>query len=224
MKRALLPSAVGIAMLALIVPLATADHRPGHQNPDLTIEADPNVQVWPRQVTISGTLRGTDVAGKTIELGANEHPFTEGFESVETTTTDAEGDYSFRVMPEEHTNYRTRTTDVEPEEVSAAEPVRSRMKITRRVSDRTPFDGEEITFSGRVGPAHPGMHVLIQRRRPSGTWKTMTTTPLGEELSDGTSEYSTEVEMNRDGRWRARIRRDANHLGRVSRRVFINVQ
>jgi hypothetical protein len=204
--------------------VATAHHRPGHQNPDLTIEAEPNVQLWPRQVTISGTLRGQDNAGKAIELGGNPHPFTGAFTSLETTTTDAEGDYSFQVTPDEHTSYRTRATDVSPREVSASEIVRSRMKITRRVSDRTPPDGGTITFSGRVGPAHEGMHVLIQRRRPSGTWRTMTTTPLGEALSDGTSEYSTEIEMNRDGVWRARIRADADHFGNKSRRVRINVQ
>src|SRR5688500_15727303 len=104
MRRILSMTAAVVASVALLVPLvATADHRPGHQNPDLRIEADPNVQVWPRQVTISGTLRGADNAGKTIELGANEHPFTGGFESVGTTTTDAEGDYSFQVMPTQHT-------------------------------------------------------------------------------------------------------------------------
>jgi hypothetical protein len=225
MNRTLFAAAAAVATAALIVPLvATADHRPGHKNTALTIEADPNVQVWPRTVTVSGTLRGPDNAGKTIELDANTYPFTGGFTSVGTTTTNSQGDYSFpAVKLSNHTTYRARATNVQPRETSAEEIVRSRMKITRRVSDRTPPDGGTITFSGRVGPAHQGMNVLIQRRRPSGTWRTMTTAPLGPALSDGTSAYSAEIEMNRDGRWRARVRADADHFGNKSRRVRINV-
>ena len=225
MNRTLFATVATVATAALIVPLvATADHRPGHKNPALTIEADPNVQVWPRLVTISGTLRGPDNANKTIELDANTYPFSGGFTSVGTTTTNDQGDYSFQqVKQQNHTTYRTRATDVQPRETSAEEIVRMRMKITRRVSDRTPPDGGTITFSGRVGPAHPGMNVLIQRRRPSGTWRTMTAAPLGQQLTDGTSAYSTEIEMNRDGTWRARVRADADHFGNTSRRVRIDV-
>ena len=228
MKRALSATVAVGASVALLAPLvATADHRPGHRanppNPDLSIAAEPDVQRWPRQVTISGRLHGPDNTGKTIELGENPHPFTGGFRSVGTTTTDAQGDYSFQVRPEEHTNYRVRTVGIEPPEVSAVEAVRSRMKITRRVSDKTPADGEEITFSGRVGPAHEGLHVLIQRRRPSGTWRTVTSTPLGEADADNHSPYSTDVQINRDGVWRARIRGDENHLGNKSRRVRFEV-
>ena len=124
-----------------------------------------------KTTTISGRLRVQDNAGKTIELGENPYPFTgnQQFKSVGTTTTDANGDYSFQVAPELNTNYRTRTTDVDPEEVSDAVFVRVKMRITRSVSDRTPDRGEEVTFSGKVRPAHDGMNVLIQRRRPSGT-------------------------------------------------------
>lgn len=223
MKRALSAAVAVLAVGALLAPLA-APAKKNNANPALTIEAQPGVQVWPRQVTISGTLRGPDNAGKMIELGENPFPLTGGFKSVGTTTTDDKGDYSFQVTPQEHTNYRTRATEAQPPEVSGAVTVRSRMKITRRVSDRTPPDGGTITFSGRVGPAHEGNDVLIQRRRPSGTWKTMTSTPLGAAQSDGTSLYSTEVEINRDGAWRARIRSDADHFGNKSRRVRFDVQ
>ncbi len=223
MKRVLSAAVAVLAVGALLAPLA-ATARKNNSNPNLTIEASPGVQVWPRQVTISGTLHGPDNAGKTIELGENPFPLTGGFKSLGTTTTNDKGEYSFQVTPQEHTNYRARATDVQPPEVSGAVTVHSRMKITRRVSDRTPPDGGTITFSGRVGPAHEGNDVLIQRRRASGTWKTMTSTPLGVAQSDGTSLYSTEVEVSRDGVWRARVRADEDHFGNKSRRVRINVQ
>ena len=227
MKRALFATAAVAASVALLVPLvATADHRPGHKdttNPNLSIAADPLVQVWPRQVTISGRLSVPDNAGKTIELHANPHPFPGPFDQVATTTTDAQGDYSFRTRPDEHTVYRVRA-DLNPDETSGEVTVRSRMKVTRRVSDRTPADGQTITFFGRVGPAHEGIEVLIQRRRATGTWKTMTTTPAGEADANNHSPYSVDLEANKDGMWRARVRGDENHRGNRSRGIRIDVQ
>ena len=221
MKRALSATVAVVATAALITPLG-ATAKKDNTNPDLTIEIDPTIQTWPRQVAVTGRLRGPDNAGKTIELQENPHPFTGAFKEVETTTTDANGDYTFSAQPQEHTNYRT-VADLNPDETSGEILVKSRMKITRRVSDRTPVEGQTITFSGRVGPAHEGEHVLLQRMRPSGTWKTVMTTPLGAEQTDDTSIYSEDFVAKRDGRWRARIRADENHRGNKSRSVFINV-
>jgi hypothetical protein len=228
MKRAFLPSAAGIAVLALLVPLATATHRPGHKandaNPDLTIIVEPKPQIWPRLVTVAGQLKVADSAGKTIEVQANPHPYTGQPKPVGTTTTNSDGDYTFSYQLAEHTNFRVATEGVDPEEVSGVVNARSRMKVTRSASDRTPADGQTITFSGRVGPAHEGMLVMLQRRRPSGTWRTLANAQLGEMLSDGTSAYSTEVEIKRDGVWRARVKGDENHRGNKSRRIRIDVQ
>ena len=225
MKRVLLASA---ALAALVVPLAaTADHRPGHRqtgpNPNLTINAQPNPVPFGRMTTISGRLGGTDVASKTIELGENPYPFSGGFKSVGTATTDAEGDYSFQVTPNEHTSYRTRA-EVEPPETSAAEIVRVRMRISRSVDDRTPERGQEVTFSGRVSPAHDGMNVFIQRRRPSGAWRTRATAVLVDAgpTAETASAYSAALTINRDGVFRAVVRADADHLGNRSRRIRID--
>ena len=222
MKRALSAAAAITALAALIVPLG-ATAKKDTTNPDLTIEIDPTIQTWPRSVTVTGRLQTQDRANQTIELQANPHPFTGPFKEVDTTTTDANGDYTFTVAPQEHTNYRT-VADLNPDETSGEITVKSRMKITRRVSDRTPVEGQTITFSGHVGPAHEGDHVLLQRRRPSGTWKTFTSTPLGPEQADETSLYSEEVVAKRDGRWRAKIRADENHRGNKSRGIRIDVQ
>ena len=222
MKRALTAAVAITALAAFIVPLG-ATAKKDTTNPDLTIEIEPTIQQWPRSVTVTGRLGTQDRANQTIELQANPHPFNGPYKEVETTTTDANGDYTFTVAPQEHTNYRT-VADLNPDETSGEITVKSRMKITRRVDDRTPVDNQTITFSGRVGPAHEGEHVLLQRRRPSGTWKTMTTTPLGPEQADETSIYSEEVVAKRDGRWRARIKADENHRGNKSRSIRINVQ
>ncbi len=223
MKRALSAAVAMTALAALIGPLGAPAAKKDTSNPNLTIEVDPTIQTWPRQVTITGRLQSKDRANKTITVQANPHPFSGPFKPVGTTTTDANGDYTLRVKPDEHTNYRA-VADVTPRETSGEILVKSRMKITRRVDDRTPVDGQTITFSGRVGPAHEGQHVFLQRRRPSGSWKTITSTPLGPEQADETSIYSEEIVANRDGRWRAKVKADENHRGNKSRSVFIDVQ
>src|SRR5687767_12582525 len=69
MNRVLMAVAAAAALPALTVPLATADHRPGHDKPpkgtgNLTLRAAPNPVLFGRSVTITGDLRGGDVAGK----------------------------------------------------------------------------------------------------------------------------------------------------------------
>lgn len=228
MKRAMLAGAAAVAGAAFLVPMATADHRPGHNkgtqpNPNLSIGVEPSPIVWPKQVTISGKLRGADNGGKTVQIRANPFPTTGAFRPVGEATTDANGDYSFQHRPQEHTLYQA-VAQVDPRQTSEAVTARVRMKVTRRVSDRTPADGSTITFSGKVGPAHEGMQVLIQRRRPSGSWKTMAGTPLGPADANNHSPYSTEIEINRSGVWRARVKKDDDHLGNKSRKVRIKVQ
>jgi hypothetical protein len=224
MKRALLATAAVVAMAALFAPLGSAAPKKNTENPNLTIQVDPAIQTWPRKVTVTGTLKGQDNANQTITLQADPFPFNSGpFKDADTTTTDANGDYTFSVQPQEHTNYRT-VADTTPKELSGVVTVRSRMKITRRVDDKTPVEGQTITFSGHVGPAHPGEQVFLQRRRPSGTWKTMDSTQLGPEQSDKTSLYSDDVVAKRDGLWRAKVKADADHRGNKSRPIKINVQ
>ena len=232
MNRKLFAVVAAVATVALMVPLmATAAKKPPKSptgpNPDLTIAAGTNPVPFGKTTTITGRLRGQDNAGKTIELGENPYPFRMGgnpFKSVGTATTDANGDYSFTITPELNTNYRVRTTDVDPEQVSGPVFVRVKMRITRSVDDRTPAKGQTVTFAGKVRPAHDGDTVLIQRRRPTGTWRTLQNVtlepgPPGED----SSAYDAQVTILRDGVWRARIKRDEDHLGNRSRRIRLDV-
>ena len=195
MNRTLFAVVAAVATVALIVPLlASAAKKPPKNppgpNPDLTIAAGTNPVPFGKTTTITGRLRGQDNAGKTIELGENPYPFRDNdkFKPVGTATTDANGDYSFTVTPELNTNYRTRTMQVDPEQVSGPVFVRVKMRISRSVDDRTPDAGDAVTFSGKVAPAHDDLNVLIQRRRPTGTWRTITSVglepgPAGEDTS-----------------------------------------
>jgi hypothetical protein len=65
--------------------------------------------------------------------------------------------------------------------------------------------------------------VRIQRRRATGTWKTVALTVL-RDAGDARSTYSRRVRIRRDGTYRARvIAVDGDHLSGTSRRRHVNV-
>ena len=223
MTRALSATAVIVATAALIAPLGMAAKPPKkNPNPNLSIKADPNPVRFGKTVTISGRLRGNDNAGKTIELEGDAYPFDGKFSREGTATTNAQGDYTFQVKPDQHTQYRS-VAKLNPDETSGVITERVKKQVTRSVDDRTPARGQVVTFSGFVRPAHDGMTVFIQRRRPTGTWKTMATTTLEHVGPGDESSYSQDVEIMRDGVWRAKVRADADHLGNRSRRIRLDV-
>ena len=226
MNRALLATAAIVVTAALIAPLGMAAKPPDKNpnNPNLSIQADPNPVRIGKTVTISGKLRGSDNSGKSIELQSDEFPFNGKFKPEgAAATTDANGDYSFQVTPDRHTQYRSvAELNPNPDETSQALTVRVRMRITRLVDDTTPARGQTVTFSGVVTPEHDGLTVFIQRRRPTGTWKTMATSTLQQAPGDESS-YSQDVEIRRDGVWRTKVKADADHLGNHSRRIRLDV-
>ena len=235
MRKGLFSCAAVAAGLALGVPLvATADHRPGHDkggqpdgaNRELTIKVEPSPVRFGRSVTISGTLRGPENAGKPVELQENPHPYPGPFEPLATATTNDRGNYSFRVAPSEHTKYRVVQPVQGASDIASGEVLALvRMAVTRRVDDHTPRRGQTVTFTGTVGPDHDGRTVYIQRRRPDGTWRTKAMTVLDDAgpTRPDESVYSRDLRIYRDGVYRALVRADANHLGNKSRRVRLDV-
>ena len=233
MKRVPL-KAIGVATaMALSAPLiATADHKPGHQSPpkgtgNLTITATPNPVLFGRSVTISGRLRGGDNSGKTIVLQHDPFPYgaTYNPQQVAQTTTNAQGDYTFTVGPRVNTNYRT-VAKIEPEARSDNRTVGVRMRITRRVSDRTPERGQLVTFRGTVKPNHNGRRVAIQRRRSTGTWRTVARPQLTGTVPyaiGGASVYRKALRINRDGVFRVKINSHGDHIGNKTRRIRLDV-
>ena len=230
MKRVPLKALAAATALAMTAPLvATADHKPGHPakpppgTGNLSIAAAPNPVLFGRAVTISGRLRGGDNAGKTIVLQHDPYPYATEYNPrpVETTTTNADGDYTFTVTPEVNTNYRT-VARVDPEARSDNQTVGVKMRITRTVSDATPRRGQVVTFTGTVKPAHDGRTVYIQRRRSDGTWRTVATDRLDAAPGD-VSTYERDLRINRDGTFRVKVNTHADHIGNKTRRIRLDV-
>jgi hypothetical protein len=230
MRRTFLAAAVVAVGAVIALPMgASANHKPGHDpgnggNPDLTIALTPNPVLWANPITITGSLKGQDNANKVVELQANPWPYPGPFDPVTTSSTNAQGDYTFKTTPAKYTDYRV-VAKTSPEVMSGVVRARVRMRINRRVSDTTPDVGQVVTFRGQVAPAHDGKTVYVQRRNAKGVWRTKATTTTFDagEASPTASGYETELRVNRDGVYRVLVRRDEDHLGNKTRRVRLDV-
>ena len=203
--------------------IAEADHKPGHTpgkpkpppaGTDLTISAQPNPTVFQRATEISGKLKGSDRAGKTVTLGEDEFPYG-AFKNVATATTDAQGDYTFRRNPARNSAYRVESGT----KISPAVLVKVRIRMSLRVSDRTPRVGQLVRFNGQGCPAHDGLPVKIQRKTDKGTFRTVRRTTL--RGATGCSNYTRRFRIYKDGTYRV-TSDDADHARGFSASRFLN--
>jgi hypothetical protein len=217
-------AAATLAVLLVFAFLASppaAQSAPPPTSGQLTISASPNPITFGGATTVSGRLKkGAVKAPVPVTLQENPAPFT-GFKDVATTTTDAEGKYSFTgVRPEQNTRYRTRTAI--PDATSAELLVEVRIKVVLRLSDRTPQRGQLVTFSGTASPEHDGRIVYIQRRTSTGNWRTVRRTVLKDAGSEF-SRFSKRIRVRRDTTYRAKVFHDSDHADGTSRRKRANV-
>lgn len=231
MKRAVPWIAAAAAVTGLSIPLAaTAHHREGHTGGDttarLSIGADPPTVLWGASTVISGRLKGPENSGKTVELQHDPHPYGADYnpDPLARTTTNAQGFYTFRVAPARHTNYRA-VAQIDPVQRSENLKVHVRMRINRRVTDRTPRRGQTVTFFGAVAPAHDGQIVRIQRRGADGRFRTVARTQLTDagERFPTNSFYERKLRIHRDGVFRAQVKADDDHASSSSPTVRLDV-
>jgi hypothetical protein len=206
------------AMVAL--PLGAAAEKPPANK--VTLSAVPTSIRFGNATTLSGAVTGPDHAGVAVTLRAD--PFPVGAATVvATATTDANGNFQFAgIKPDRHTRYSVRAKTSPPVE-SAVVDVFVRVRVTLRLGDSTPHVGQRVRFFGSAAPQHDGSMVRIQRRRESGSWKTVGLTLL-RDAGDVRSRYSRRVRVRRDGTYRARVVAvDGDHLSGSSRRRHVHV-
>ena len=217
MPRVLVICAVVAAALAVPV-LAPA--QPG-QGGQLGIQARPATVTFGQSTAISGKLRGRDNENVTVALEGKPFPYTGAFEEVATTTTNANGDYSFRVVPTRNTRYRAVARRT-PAETSDEVLVQVRIRVSIRLSDSTPRRGALVRFSGSAAPEHDGRVARIQRRTSTGAFRTVARTAL-QDAGDARSTYSRRLRIRRDGVYRVLVPGDGDHATGTSRARSIRV-
>ena len=187
----------------------------------VTIAANPSTVTFGRPTTISGQVTGPDNANVEVELESNPAPFTAGFKNAGVkATTNAAGNYTMAVTPTVNTRYRV-SAKTRPRVTSPETLVNVRVRVSLRLSDRTPSRGERVRFSGVVTPGHDGKVARIQRRTSAG-WRTIaratlrTTTPVN---GVARSRFARRIRVFRSGTYRARVTPgDGDHVRGTSPR------
>jgi hypothetical protein len=219
MRRMLL-AVPALAALVVAAPLALGQKPPKGGPSDLTIDARPSAITFGQTTTVSGMLRTQDRAGKKIDLQSRPHG-DNSFNTIASTTTETSGAYSFAgLKPTENTRYRV-IARVSPPITSAEVEVPVRMRVSLRLSDYTPSRCERVRFSGSVQPEHDGRLVYIQRRS-GDSFRTVARTTL-RDAGTTRSVYARRVRVCRDGVYRSRVLRDADHATGTSRTRTANV-
>ena len=202
-----------VLLAAIVVPafaglVAQASSAPPDKS-SLSISAKPATITFGQTTVISGKAKGPPSGPISVTLQQNPFPYADGFVDVETKLSANNGDYAFAgLRPALNTRYRV-TTLVPPDTSSEAE-VLVRIKVVLRVSDRTPRAGQRVRFYGTAAPQHDGRTVRIQRQTTTGSWKTIARTALRDSGAER-SKFSRSMRVRRDGVYRARVYRDADH-------------
>jgi hypothetical protein len=215
MKRYVLPT----VLLALTVNLAVAVAAKPPKGGNLSITAKPSPVVFGRTVALSGKLTGAGHAGKTVQVQADPYPYNEQYTNVATPTTAANGNWAASDKPDRNTRYRARQGGT----VSGTFTERVRIRVSLRVSDRTPAVGQRVRFRGRACPQHDGARVRIQRRTRTGKWRTVRRTTLKDIAGSTCSKYSRRFRVFRDGTYRALVvSNDPAYANGLSRRRHLD--
>ena len=205
MNRALALSAVLVA----VVPVAGAGAapKPPAAAGAPTIKAAPAIVVFGATTTLSGKAGGAK-QGSTIALQRDPYPLGDGWQDFKTATVAKGGNYSFTVPPFIATSYRV---------VAEGTPSAGTLvKVRPSVGLSLARSGSLTRFYGSVKPARDGARVSIQRKTPSGSWKTVKTATL-KDAGTTRSTYSARLTVRSAGTYRTKLVAAAGYLTGTSR-------
>jgi predicted GH43/DUF377 family glycosyl hydrolase len=182
--------------------------------PVLTLTTATPVVVFGQAATLTGTLSqgGAPMPGQSVALLGQEIGASV-FSPLASATTDGAGAYTSVVRPKKQTTYKASFAGV------AAEPTVA-VAVKHLVKLRVVRRGTRGTFTGSVGPRHPGRVVVIQKRA-SGRWVKFATLK-----TNSKSLFSTVKRLKRRAKYqfRARTAADADHLAGVSKVALVDAQ
>jgi hypothetical protein len=189
----------------------------------LSLDARPSPVIFGSVSSVSGKLTGSVKVGTLVRLEADATaPYGDSYKlTTLTTTTKANGDYSFAVKPLVNTSYRA-LAQTSPNIRSTARMVNVRSLVGVRLSDSTPRRGSLVRFSGSIFPAHDGTRAQIQRRTSTGGWATVARPMLADAGTDH-STYTRRIRISRNGVYRVKVPGDGDHVNGFSRTRTITV-
>jgi hypothetical protein len=187
----------------------------------VSLDANKKVGNFNENITLTGQVSGTAVAGITVTLQENPYPFA-GWDDVATTTTDASGKYAFIRQLKTNTAWRA-VAQTKPPGTSSAALVLEQDTVTLKASTSRPKRGHTVLFTGFANPARFGSPVYIQRLGKHG-WRTVLTAKLAITPIPDTVSYAVRLHHVVNGLYRAFVPAGYDHLADASRAKRITIR
>jgi hypothetical protein len=181
--------------------------------PGVSLDANKKVGSFNENITLSGQVFGTAVAGITVSLQENPYPFAD-WTDVATTTTDAAGKYVFVRQLKTDTAWRV-VAQTKPAGTSGTALVLEQDTVTLKTSTSRPKRGKSVLFTGFATPARIGSPVYIQRLGKRG-WRTILTAKLSVTPIPDTASYAVRLRRVVSGKYRAFVPGGYDHLSDTS--------
>jgi hypothetical protein len=187
----------------------------------VALNADKTQAKFNQNVTLSGQVLGSAVAGITVTLQENPYPFG-GFDNVATTTTDATGKFIFIRQLKTNTAWRV-VAQTKPAGTSNTAFVLEQDAVSIKASTSRPKRGHSVLFTGFAFPARIGAPVYIQRLGKSG-WRTVLTAKLSATAIPDTVSYAVRLKKAVTGAYRAYVPGGYDHVAGASTTKHIRVR
>jgi hypothetical protein len=164
----------------------------------VSLVASPNpVPARDSATVLSGTLTGTNNAGRKVVLQANPWPYAGGFQNAANEQiTNSTGGFSFPILSVAvNTQYRVQM----PERPAVVSPIVAfgvKPYVKTKVNKHRVRRGRRVRFSGTVVPAGTGAQIAIQKRRDDA-WVT-----VGGTIVRSEGRYSKNLKIRRGGTYR----------------------
>ena len=189
--------------------------------PAVSLTTNKNEGHFNDNITLSGQVFGTSVAGITVTLQENPYPF-EGWNDVGTITTDATGHYQFLRQLKINTAWRV-VAGTKPPGTSNTALVLQQDRVTLKASTYHPRRRKTVLFTGFANPARFGGPVYIQRLGRGG-WHTVLTAKLTITSLPDTVSYAVRLRRVVSGVYRASVPGGYDHLGATSSSKRITIR
>jgi hypothetical protein len=172
-------------------------------------------------ITMTGQVFGTAVAGITVTLQENPYPFA-GWDDVSTTTTDAGGRYQFVRQLKTNTAWRV-IAGTKPPGTSNTALVLQQDRVSLKASTTRPKRHKTVLFTGFATPARFGAPVYIQRLGRGG-WHTVLTAKLTITSIPDTVSYAVRLRRVVNGVYRAFVPGGFDHVAGSSSSKRITIR
>ena len=173
---------------------------------------------------MTGSITCAGSAARSASVAITETEDVSGDSVTYIEQTDSTGTWGLGIVPQANATYQVQVID--PLLTSAtSDTVSVKVRVfVEMVLDRLRVRlGEPVHVSGIVRPSHPDVDVLIEHRRPEGTWEPGPTTTTA---ADGS--YALDLVLPRSGVWEVRARvpdtEDLDHIPGESAEQTVEVE